>query len=159
VRRLPLDRLRPSATAFVVAAVVVGADLLTKAWARHSLAGGDRHVVGPLDLHLGFNPGFAFSFGRTYPALSATLSLVALAGFGALALFARPGAPAVGFGLMVGGGLANLLDRLSSPARHVTDFIAVSSFPVFNVADACITIGVITLLVVALLGRPILWRR
>jgi signal peptidase II len=159
VRRLPLDRLRPTATAFVVAAVVVASDLLTKAWARRALASQDRHVIGPVDLHLGFNPGFAFSFGRTNPTLSAALSFAALAGFGALALFARPGAPAVGFGLMVGGGLANLLDRLSSPGRHVTDFIAIGRFPVFNVADASITLGVVVLLVVALLGRPILNHR
>jgi signal peptidase II len=46
----------------------------------------------------------------------------------------------VAIGLQVGGSLGNLLDRLT--IGHVTDFISVGNFPVFNIADASITIGV-----------------
>lgn len=48
-------------------------------------------------------------------------------------------------GLQLGGAIGNLIDRVT--IGHVTDFISVGSFPVFNIADASITIGVIVLLI------------
>lgn len=56
-----------------------------------------------------------------------------------------------GYGLILGGALANIVDRI--PDGVVTDFFQVGSFPVFNVADSCITIGVVLLLIEAL------WRK
>jgi signal peptidase II len=56
----------------------------------------------------------------------------------------------------LGGGVANVVDRLSAHPRQVTDFIAVSSFPVFNLADVSITAGFITLLVAAIQGEKLL---
>ncbi len=57
----------------------------------------------------------------------------------------------VGLVLVLGGALGNLVDRLvRSPGflrGHVVDFVAVGSFPVFNFADSCITIGAILLIV------------
>ena len=52
--------------------------------------------------------------------------------------------PSVAFGLIIGGALANVIDRL--PDGLVTDFIQVGTFPTFNVADSCITVGVVLLL-------------
>lgn len=49
----------------------------------------------------------------------------------------------VGFGLIIGGGLANIIDRLLNGT--VTDFLQVGSFPVFNAADSCITVGIVVL--------------
>jgi len=49
----------------------------------------------------------------------------------------------VGFGLIIGGGLANIIDRLLDGT--VTDFFQVGSFPVFNAADSSITIGIVLL--------------
>jgi signal peptidase II len=143
----------------MVAAIVVGLDIATKVWARHSLASAERQVLGPIHLRLAYNSGFAFSMARGAPALSAILSIAALVVFAGFATFARPVASTIGFGLIVGGGVANLVDRLSSPTHQVTDFVAVGGFPVFNLADAAITVGVITLLVVALLGHPLLAHR
>jgi signal peptidase II len=51
----------------------------------------------------------------------------------------------VSFGLIIGGALANIVDRLDD--GFVTDFIQVGWWPVFNVADSCITVGVVLLLV------------
>jgi signal peptidase II len=51
----------------------------------------------------------------------------------------------VAFGLIVGGALENIVDRLRDGV--VTDFFQVGTFPIFNVADSCITIGVVLLLV------------
>ena len=57
---------------------------------------------------------------------------------------------------MLGGGVANIVDRLSANPHQVTDFIALGSFPVFNLADVAITAGFITLLVAALSGERLL---
>ena len=46
----------------------------------------------------------------------------------------------VAFGLILGGGIANIIDRLRD--GYVTDFIQIGAFPIFNVADSCITVGV-----------------
>ena len=51
----------------------------------------------------------------------------------------------IGFGLILGGGIANILDRLIDGT--VTDMIQVGTFPIFNVADICINIGVALILV------------
>lgn len=50
----------------------------------------------------------------------------------------------VSFGLIIGGALANIVDRLDD--QLVTDFIQVGAFPTFNAADSCITVGVVILL-------------
>jgi len=71
-------------------------------------------------------------------------------------LGARRGLPTVGFGLLIGGGVANVIDRLAATPHRVTDFIALGSFPVFNLADVAITAGFITLLVAALSGEKLL---
>ena len=56
---------------------------------------------------------------------------------------AKTNASKVGFGLIIGGGLANIIDRLIDGT--VTDFFQVGNFPVFNVADSCITVGIAVL--------------
>ena len=53
---------------------------------------------------------------------------------------------ALGFGLLLGGALGNIVDRFDD--GHVTDFIQIGWWPLFNVADSCITIGVVVLLAV-----------
>ena len=56
----------------------------------------------------------------------------------------------VSFGLIIGGAFANIFDRFND--GFVTDFIQVGWWPVFNVADSCITVGVVMLIVVELLS-------
>lgn len=53
--------------------------------------------------------------------------------------------PDIGFGLIIGGALGNILDRLHD--GFVTDFISIGTFPTFNIADSCISIGVGLLIV------------
>lgn len=50
----------------------------------------------------------------------------------------------IGYGLIIGGALGNVLDRALD--GYVTDFFQVGTFPVFNIADSCITVGVLFLL-------------
>ena len=61
-----------------------------------------------------------------------------------LALASRGKLNAAAFGLIIGGALANIADRL--PDGLVTDYIQVGTFPVFNLADSCITVGAVLLI-------------
>ncbi|MGC8511441.1 MAG: signal peptidase II [Acidimicrobiales bacterium] len=149
------SRRRVGLVALVAAAVVV-VDVVTKDWALSNLSPGrPRHVIGPSNLLLTFNTGTAFSLGRGVTPILEAVVVVAVC---ALVLFTRrvsAGANAgtlVGLGLLLGGALGNLGDRVF---RHipgypggVVDFIqAVRWWPVFNVADSCVVVGVIVLLI------------
>jgi signal peptidase II len=145
-----------------VAAVVVTADQLTKTWALdHAVAPG-RHLVGPLWFEATLNPGAAFGLGRGVTPIVETVVIVLVVG---LLLFGRWAArvaslpAAVAVGLLLGGAVGNLADRIVRHHRGaVVDFIAAARigdhdwWPVFNVADASIVVG--ALLLVALWTRP-----
>ncbi len=135
-----------------VALGVTALDALTKAWARHALAHHALHVAGPLWLRLHYNTGASFSVASSGPLLVTVATAVVALAVVVVGLRARRGWPTAGFGLLIGGGVANLLDRLAATPHAVTDFVAVSSFPVFNLADAAITVGFGVLAVVALRG-------
>ncbi len=159
---MPRRRLGASGTlnlgVVAVALGVTALDALTKVWARHALAHHAVHVVGPLWLRLHYNTGVSFSVASSGPLVVTVVSgLVALAVVG-VGLRARRGWPTAGFGLLIGGGVANLVDRLAATPHAVTDFVAVSSFPVFNLADAAITVGFVVLAVVALRGGTLAGR-
>jgi signal peptidase II len=138
-----------------VAAAVVAADLLAGWWARAKLAHHGVHVVGAVWLRLGFNGGVAFSIGNRWPAVATMVAYIVVVAVGVVGIFAKPGAPRVGFGLMLGGGIGNILDRLLTHGRGVTDYVAVSSFPRFNVADAAVTVGFVVLILLTLRGRSL----
>lgn len=90
------------------------------------------------------NAGIAFSIDLP-AALIGILIPVALILVGVMAYQSRGDKiRAAGFGLILGGALANIFDRLGD--GFVTDFIQIGWWPVFNVADSCITIGVLMLL-------------
>ncbi|HEY5076722.1 MAG TPA: signal peptidase II [Acidimicrobiia bacterium] len=141
-------------TAWVGAALVsiVAVDQLTKAWAVSALADGPKHAIGDfLVFDLSRNSGSAFSRFQGYTPVLAVLAIV-IASFVARALRqATDSWTLVGLVLVLGGALGNLADRLArSPGflrGHVVDFVAVGWWPVFNVADSCITIGAIVLIV------------
>ena len=149
-----------------MAAGVVAADQTSKTWALHHLVpsghyGPDgRHVVGPVWLLLTFNSGAAFSLGRgATPVVEAVVVVLVVC----LLVFSRrasetAGVPlAVGLGLLLGGAAGNLSDRLFRhiPAHPgaVIDFVDAvrigthDRWPVFNVADSSIVVGVAILVV------------
>jgi signal peptidase II len=139
-----------------VAAVVVVADQATKTWALNHLRVSDRHLFGPVWLVLTFNSGAAFSLGRGVTPIVETVVVVLvvwLLVFSRRASRAASTPMAVGLGLLLGGAAGNLIDRVF---RHhhgaVIDFIDAVRigdhdwWPVFNVADAAIVVGVIVLL-------------
>jgi signal peptidase II len=145
--RAPARRRISLAVPLGIAAAVVLLDQLTKHWAQHALAEGTKHIFWTLQLNLSFNSGMAFSTGRGIGPIIGAVAIVVIIG---LALSARRVAAdsllaAVATGLVVGGAIGNLSDRLfRGPGwlhGSVIDFIDFQWFPIFNVADAAITIG------------------
>lgn len=131
--------------------MTLATDLSTKAAAERAL---EDPVALPLgtELSLSHNDGVAFGALAGAPApLVVAIVGVCLAAF--VVAFGRGLMPASGTaaGLLVGGGLANLVDRL--PDGEVTDFIDPPRWASFNVADAAITVGVALLLVQSLRGE------
>ena len=145
-------------TVVVAALAVTALDAATKYWARHDLAHRSVHVVGDVWLRLQFNSGISFSFDRSGPLLTTVATLLVALIVVVVGLRAARGAPTVGFGLLLGGGVANVIDRLAATPHEVTDFVAIGSFPVFNLADVAITCGFLVLLVAALTGDRLLAR-
>jgi signal peptidase II len=141
-----------------IAVVVTLVDAITKAWARHDLSSHAVHVFGFIWFRLQFNSGVSFSLNRSGPFIVTLLFVVIALCVVGVGLVANNGLPTVGFGLLIGGGVANVIDRLSASPHRVTDFIAVSSFPIFNGADAAITIGFVVLATSVLRGDKLLSR-
>ncbi|HXX91974.1 MAG TPA: signal peptidase II [Acidimicrobiales bacterium] len=135
-------RVRRFLLTLVVAAAVVVADQLTKTWAVHRLARGPIHVVWKLDLELGFNSGASFSLAQGWGTLLAALAVAFVVVLLVIARRTRTTLMAVAIGLIIGGALGNLVDRVTR-GRHgaVVDFIALHFWPTFNVADASIVVG------------------
>jgi len=136
-----------------VCGVVVAVDQLTKTWALDHLADGPRNVIGSLRLNLTFNSGVAFSQARGSTGLVTVVALVVLALLVVIARRTSGYATAAILGLVMGGAVGNLADRL---VRHhggaVIDFVDLRWWPVFNVADAAITVGVVIALARSLWG-------
>jgi signal peptidase II len=136
-------------------AVVIAADQTTKTWAEDRLRRGPIHLFGPVSFQLVLNPGFAFGLG------AGTVEYVEIFGAAAVTLFvlwrfhsataSRLGA--VSLGLILGGALSNLADRvLRNNHGAVIDFIHIGFWPTFNLADSAITVGAI-LLAIELMRR------
>ena len=135
-------------TAAGIAVLVVAFDQLTKSWALGALRDGPIDLFWTLRFRLTFNSGAAFSLGTGFPWLFVVLGVLVLGALGVLVMrseIAR--GPAVGLGLIAGGAIGNLADRvLRGHDGAVVDFIDLQWWPVFNVADAAICIGVAVLL-------------
>jgi signal peptidase II len=135
----------------ITATVIVVADQLTKSLALDRLADGPVEIIdGILTLRLTFNPGGAFGVLQGVPNffLIATVVIVVFILYWARSVGSRGWA--IPLGLVLGGGLGNLFDRLFRDTDgRVVDFIDLHVWPVFNLADSAITIGVITLLIMS----------
>ncbi|RME89948.1 MAG: signal peptidase II [Anaerolineae bacterium] len=137
----------------VVVGCIVFLDQWTKALVRENLPLGHTWLPKSLDwlapyariVHW-YNTGAAFGMFRDAGLVFTVLAFVVAAAI----LYYYPRIPAddwslrVALGMQLGGALGNLIDRLT--LGQVTDFLSVGSFPVFNLADASITLGVAVLL-------------
>ncbi|HZJ27889.1 MAG TPA: signal peptidase II [Acidimicrobiia bacterium] len=137
----------------IVLAVLV-MDQLTKIWAVAALSDAPIHIAGDsVRFLLARNPGGAFSFLST----AGVTPLLAILAIGVTVFLVRLMARnddvwlTLALALVLGGALGNLSDRIfRSPGLlrgRVIDFVAVGRFPVFNVADASLTVGIAILLV------------
>jgi signal peptidase II len=127
----------------VVAGAAIVADQITKQVVGRTLMLGDSvDIVGPFSIHHVQNSGIAFGLfaSRTMPVIAVTAIAVGLM----LWFFARSGRRhavlPVALGLVVGGSIANLIDRVR--LGHVTDFLDLVAWPAFNLADTFIVVGV-----------------
>jgi len=134
-----------------VAAVVVLADQLTKHWAVNALDDGRTiDLVGSLRFNLAFNKGMAFSQGTGLGPLIAIVGLIVVVVL--LVSVGRATSPLypAAVGLVVGGAIGNLLDRLLRGdgwlRGGVVDFIDLQWWPIFNIADIGVTVGGVLLL-------------
>ena len=135
-----------------IAIVVVSVDWTTKILASVALDDGPVRVGSALTLRLGHNPGVAFGLGDRLPnglLLGVTLAVTVLLSVAALrGVFPSTAAA----GLVLGGAIANLLDRVIGGT--VVDFLDLGWWPSFNVADAALVVGCALLFVASLRESP-----
>lgn len=136
---------RASRLAGALCALVVVLDQAAKALVEANLVPGEQvDVLGPLTLTLAHNRGVAFGLadGGGTALIALTVAALLFVGF----LFARDPTRRgmwIAIGLLAGGALGNLVDRVRS--GEVTDYVDFLSWPPFNLADVAITLGVVVL--------------
>ncbi len=137
----------------VVACAAVVADQLTKQVVGRTLALGESvDILGPFQIHHVQNSGIAFGLFGSRTSIVIVVTAVAVCAM--LVFFARSGRRhpvlPVALGLVLGGSIANLIDRVR--LGHVTDFLDFVAWPAFNLADTFIVVGVAILFGTLVLG-------
>jgi len=133
----------------LVGLLIVVADQLSKSWIRSNLDSGQSLFdIGFLRIIHIHNTGAAFGIFQDYTAI---LSIIALIGVIIILLlvfvwhrqwsFLDSMLFRIGIGLVLGGAIGNLIDRVFRGS--VTDFIDFKVWPAFNVADSAVTVGAI----------------
>jgi signal peptidase II len=150
--------------AALLAAAIVLVDALVKALIVRTFMPGESRIVVPHLLYLTYvrNVRGAFALGRSPEAVYTALGMLglvvlALLGRAHTARIARSRrfALALAYGATVGGGAANVVDRAFNGA--VVDFIDVRFWPVFNLADVAVTVGLVAIAAISLRapGAPV----
>jgi signal peptidase II len=145
---------------WALALTVVALDQLVKFWVRATFALGEGQDVLPGWLHWTHvrNQGAAWGMmaGQRFFLIAITLGVLVAVTIIAREIAARGVLASCGLGLILGGAVGNLIDRVWLGA--VTDFIDLDTplawlqtFPVFNLADSALTVGVVLLLIDLLL--------
>ncbi|MCL5947627.1 MAG: signal peptidase II [Actinobacteria bacterium] len=135
-------RARCLAVAALTASIVIVADQVATSWALTRLARGPIHVMGPLNLQLVMNTGFSFGIARGNSSAIAVVAGVLVVILIWAVTRARTVPLSLAYGMIIGGAVGNLADRLFRGTHGaVADFISFKYGPTFNVADACIDIG------------------
>lgn len=141
-----------------LAFLIVVVDQITKTWAVNALDDGRIiHVIWTLQFALGFNSGMAFSQGEGIGPIIGVIALIAVVAL--LITLRKTGSrmSSLGVALVCGGAAGNVVDRLfrGDGWLHgaVVDFIDLQWWPVFNIADAAITIGAVLLLLSTFLAE------
>ncbi|MGB8213457.1 MAG: signal peptidase II [Anaerolineales bacterium] len=136
----------------VVAAIIVTTDQLAKMWVRTNIPLGGYWLPAPLAWLMPYarlyrldNSGAAFGIFQNGNLVFTTLAILVIAAI--LYYFPRVARKdwwlRLALLLQFSGAIGNLTDRLQF--GHVTDFISVGNFAIFNISDACISVGVVVL--------------
>jgi signal peptidase II len=145
----------PTRWVILAIGVIILLDQLTKVWAVANLADGPIRIFGDdVEFALTRNSGSAFSGFQGFTPVLAIGAIIVTIVLARVLRNANDRLLIVALTLLLGGALGNLMDRIfRAPGflrGHVVDFVAVGSFPVFNVADSCVTIGAILLIICSL---------
>jgi signal peptidase II len=141
-----------------VALVVLALDLVTKLIAVAELTETEMVEVvdGVLSLRLVRNPGAAFGVAQGLTFALTVIAVVVILVILRISRRLRSPGWAVGLGMVLGGAIGNLVDRLfrePGPLRgHVVDFLELPHFPVFNLADSAIVTGGVLMVLLSLFG-------
>jgi signal peptidase II len=147
-------------TLFSVAWTIWILDLATKIWAVNNLSfKSNIKVIGELfQLTLVRNPGAAFSFATGATVFLSLFSLIVMIAI----LYYSPKITSRGWavvlGLVLGGILGNLVDRIFREPGvlrgHVIDWLQIPNFPVFNIADSAIVVAALISMVLTARNIP-----
>ena len=153
------DFWRRNLVIFFTALVVVAADQISKLLVRSNLAlGHSLPETGLFQIIHTYNTGAAFGLFADHSVLLIAIDIIGICLILFLAIFfhgsfhflsARLGK--LSLGLIFGGTVGNLIDRLSS--GYVTDFIDIGIWPVFNIADSSVVVGALLLAYLIIKGR------
>jgi len=153
-----VDRARRRGATWLIAAAAAAyaLDRATKLWAEQRLPAGPIEVIpGVLTFRFATNPGGAFSLGQDAPWFFAAATVL-VSGLILLTVFRHTKlVTAIALGLVLGGALGNLTDRLTRGdgiSGRVVDFIDLQIWPVFNLADCAIVVGAMMLAAGSFLG-------
>jgi len=131
----------------LAAPLVVAADQLTKTWVRSYPEGHLIYKLGFLRLVHVQNTGVSFGMLQGHSSVLIVVAAVGIVALLLLLLFLRRRFPllagtatSAALSLMLGGATGNLVDRLMNDGS-VTDFLVVSIWPAFNVADSAVVVG------------------
>ena len=145
---------------WLLVATIVVVDQLSKHWALNRLSGNRTiDVVGSLRFNLAFNKGMAFSQATGAGPIIGALGFVVII---AIVLWLRrsaQGLAAIAAGMIVGGAIGNLVDRLLRGDAWlrgaVVDFVDLQWFPIFNVADSAISVGAMLMIIASFRNTPV----
>lgn len=143
--------------------ITVALDQAVKVWVRNTLNIGESWKGGPFpgtfEITLTYNKGIAFGMFQGGAILMTPVAIV-IAGYAIYTIYKNPKETrwgTVALGLLASGALGNLYDRLFHWDKGVTDMFLLrlanithgrlNDFPVFNVADSCISVAMVMLLI------------
>ncbi|MDK7742510.1 signal peptidase II [Helcobacillus massiliensis] len=145
--------------ALTIGAAALIADLASKAWAERTLALGEtRPLVGDLlQLRLIYNSGAAFSLGSSVtPIITVVQILICVAVLGWVLVKLADWRWAIALGLLAGGALGNIHDRLLRAPKplygEVVDFLELPHWPIFNIADTAVVTAAVLIVLLTLFG-------
>jgi len=141
----------------IVAVTVLAADALTKHLAVAHLGDEPKEVLGGLlKLHLTRNPGAAFGMAQGMTVLFTAVAVLVVVVIARISRRLQSTGWAIALGLILGGALGNLADRLfrdPGPLRgRVVDFLELPHWPIFNLADSAIVSGGVLIVLLSARG-------